>query len=164
MDYIIRKTKIEEMVSVMDAHSRSIRQLCSKDYNQDQVSKWSSVNYTESIWHNTINNEFHICVEVNGRIEGLCHAKVDEDGDGHIVGLYFTDVIAGKGIGREVFEQAIAYIRKAGSTKVFITGTITAKGFYERMGFKAVEKKQVSTRGATLDCYKMEMDLRAKTA
>lgn len=159
MKYTIRKTTIEDMHAVEDAHRKSIQEICSKDYDEDQISKWSNVNYNEEIWANTIHNEYHLVVEVDGQVEGLCHAKVDQHGHGHIVGLYFTKVVAGKGIGKEVFEMAMNYLREVGAKNIFIVGTVTAKGFYEKMGFHVAEKTQTTTRGATLECYKMEMKI-----
>ena len=43
MDYKIRKTKLEEMKSVEDAHRRSILEICSKDYTSDQIEKFAGV-------------------------------------------------------------------------------------------------------------------------
>lgn len=156
MNYLIRRAEIEDMNAVMDAHRRSIQQICSQDYNEDQVAKWSNVKYSSDIWNNSVSNEFHLVVEVDGVIEGLCHAKIDKLQEGHIVGLYFTKKIAGKGIGREVFQRAIDYIKSHNASRVFINATITAKGFYEKMGFEVLEQTKMDVRGTTLDCFKME--------
>jgi putative acetyltransferase len=156
MDYLIRKTSLEDMKSVEDAHRRSILQICSKDYSDEQIEKFSGVKYTSDIWANSINNEYHISIEVKDNIEGLCHAKIREDGDGEIVGLYFTEKVAGQGLGRKVVEMAFDYLYKYDPKRIVLTGTITAKPFYEKMGFVEVEKKQINCRGAILDCFKME--------
>lgn len=161
MSYIIRKTKLEDMKSVEGAHRRSILEICSKDYSADQIEKYAEVKYTSDIWENSINNEYHISVEVDGNIEGMCHAKVCENGDGEIVGLYFTKKIAGQGLGRKVVEMAFEYLSSFKPKKIILTGTITAKGFYETMGFVEIEKKQVNLRGALIDCFQMEKKLNA---
>lgn len=159
MEIKIRKSTIEDMSAVMDAHRRSSLELCSKDYSNEQVSLWSDVKYNSEIWENSVNNEYHLVVEKDGKVEGLCHAKVDDKGNGHIVGLYFTPVIEGKGLGRKAFEMAIQYLKDKGAPKISIIGTITAKGFYEKMGFNVVSKSQIAVRGTVLDCFEMEMCL-----
>ncbi|MBT4790185.1 MAG: GNAT family N-acetyltransferase [Halobacteriovoraceae bacterium] len=156
MDYKIRKTKLEDMKSVEDAHRRSILEICSNDYTLDQIEKFSGVKYSAEIWDNSVNNEYHIVVEVSGRVEGMCHAKLREDGDGEIVGVYFSKVIAGQGIGRDVVEMAFDYLDQFKPKNIILTGTLTAKPFYEKMGFVEVEKKKINCRGALLDCFKME--------
>jgi len=162
MDYKIRKTKIEDMKAVEDAHRRSILEICSKDYTTDQIEKFSGVKYTSDIWENSINNEYHISIDVNGCIEGMCHAKIREDGDGEIVGLYFTKEVAGKGLGREIVEMAFKHLDEFKPNKIVLTGTITAKPFYEKMGFVEVEEKKLNIRGAEITCYRMEKSLDGK--
>ena len=156
MEYNIRKTELEDMKSVEDAHRKSILEICSKDYTPGQIEKFSGVKYTSDIWENSINKEYHIVVESNGKIEGMCHAKVRENGDGEIVGLYFTKEIAGKGIGRKVVEMAFDYLDQFNPKKIILTGTVTAKPFYERMGFVEVEEKKANIRGAEITCFLME--------
>ena len=159
MNYKIRKSKIADMRSVEDAHRRSILEICSKDYTADQIEKFSGVKYTSDIWDNSINNEYHIVVEVDGKIEGMCHAKLREDGDGEIVGLYFSKVISGQGIGREVVEMAFKYLEQFRLKKIVLTGTVTAKHFYKKMGFVEKVEKKINIRGAEITCYSMEKSL-----
>lgn len=156
MDYKIRKTKMEEMKAVEDAHRRSIKKICSKDYSPEQIEKFAAVKYTEDRWEHSINNDYHIVVEKDGVVEGMCHAKVHENGEGEIVGLYFTDKVIGRGIGRKVMEFAFEYMKEHKAKKFFLNGTITAKPFYEKMGFQVVEKKKASIRGTEIDCFLME--------
>ena len=42
---------------------------------------------------------------------------------------------------------------------VFINATITAKGFYEKMGFEVVEEKVFNIRGADVNTYYMQKKL-----
>jgi hypothetical protein len=52
--------------------------------------KGLQVKYTSDIWVNSIKKEYHISIEVDGSIEGVCHVKTRGDGDGEKVALYFT--------------------------------------------------------------------------
>lgn len=147
---IIRKSKIEDIEQVMDAHKRSIVELCSNDYNEEQIDCWSNVNYSHDIWSRSVNDEYHLVVEKNNKIEGFCHACVHEGAIGEIRGLYFTSEIAGLGYGRKIFKKSIDYLRDNDCNKVVITGTKTAKPFYEKMGFSCIEEKSLNIRGTNL--------------
>jgi ribosomal protein S18 acetylase RimI-like enzyme len=92
----------------------------------------------------------------------MCHAKIREDGDGEIVGLYFTKEVAGKGLGREIVEMAFDYLNQYEPKKIVLTGTVTAKSFYEKMGFVETEEKKMNIRGAELTCFKMEKILNGR--
>lgn len=156
MKYQIRKSQINDIHDIMKAHKISIQEICSKDYNPEQIAKWSDFNYSPEIWANSVNNEFHYVVEVNGTIEGFCHSAAYENGEGEIKGLYFTPKVAGLGIGREAFEIALNHLRERQCSRIYITATKTAKGFYEKMGFRAIESKLFHIRGIDVECYQME--------
>lgn len=156
MKYKIRKSTLEDIYGVQEAHKRSIIEMCSGDYSREQIEKYADINYSKEIWEKSVTSEFLLVVEANDKIEGFCHAKININGEAHIVGLYLTKAIAGKGIGSEIFEMAMEYLKKYNPPKIYLTGTITAKGFYEKMGFLVVEKRQISIRGAMLDCFNME--------
>lgn len=158
-EIIIRNTLVEDMKAVMDAHRRSIIELCSKDYNDEQIKCWSTVKYSLDIWKCSVNDEFHLVVEKDGRIEGLCHACIHSEGVGEIKGLYFTKEIAGQGYGRKAFEQSLEFLKEGRCKKVIITGTKTARPFYEKMGFSCINERSLNIRGSDLICYSMEMYL-----
>jgi putative acetyltransferase len=160
MSYIIRKSQIEDKLDIQNAHRRSIRELCSKDYGAKEIEAWSSVIYTDDVFTNSVKNDCHIVIEINNTIEGFCHARFHEDGLGEIMGLFLTPEVSGFGAGRAAFEKAIEYLKECDVNRVVITGTRTAKGFYERMGFKAVsEEKLFDIRGEKIACYEMEMKI-----
>jgi putative acetyltransferase len=159
MDYLIRRARINDMIEVMRAHRLSIKEICSKDYNPEQIEKWSDVKYTNEIWEDSVNKDIYYVIEVDGRIEGFCHSQVHANNVGEIKGLYFTKVVQGTGLGREVFELSMNNLRADGCKTFFIFATKTAKGFYEKMGFREVESLNIQVRGANLECYKMEMSL-----
>jgi putative acetyltransferase len=159
MQYVIRKAKLDDMKSVMRAHKLSIEEICSKDYTSEQIAKWADVNYSNDFWEKSVQEENHFLIEVANSIEGFCHSMVHENGDGEIKGLYFTKVINGRGIGREVFELSIDFLRQNRCPKVFIFATKTAKGFYEKMGFVEIDQLLINVRGADLECFKMEKNL-----
>lgn len=157
MEYLIRRARITDMRDVMRAHRTSIQEICSKDYTPEQIEKWSEVRYTDEVWETSVTHEFHYVIEVDGRIEGFCHSIVHPENIGEIKGLYFTPVVHGRGLGRELFELSMKNLRSRGCQTFFIFATRTAKGFYERMGFIEVERLEIQVRGSDLECFKMEL-------
>ncbi len=160
MNFNIRKTKLEDMAGVMDAHRRSILELCSKDYRPEQIQAWANVNYSKDIWQRNIELEFHYVIEREKQIEGFCHSRIHDDGTGEIKGLYFTKKISGLGLGRKVFELCMRHIYERNCPTVLITATKTAKGFYEKMGFRIVQEAVIPIRGIEVECFRMEMVLK----
>ncbi|PIP94370.1 MAG: hypothetical protein COW00_00970 [Bdellovibrio sp. CG12_big_fil_rev_8_21_14_0_65_39_13] len=158
MKYIIREAQIHEKEAVNTAHVLSIREICSKDYSPEQIAGWSGVIYSDEVWINSLTNHFYRVVEVDGAIEGFCHANYHGENLGEIRGLYFTPKIKGHGIGKEIVELAKKYLIDLGAKKIVIGATKTAKPFYEKMGFIATgEEKLYHTRGTAFEYYPMEM-------
>ncbi|MEE6248822.1 MAG: GNAT family N-acetyltransferase [Bdellovibrionota bacterium] len=155
----IRKTKLEDIDAVMRVHSSSIRDLCSNDYSEDQIQLWSAVNYDEGIWQNSVLREHHLVLEVDGEIMGFCHSCVQLDGTGEIRELYLSKQIAGKGYGREIIEQSLDYLKNESCKKILINSTITAKAFYEKIGFQCEREKTVKVRNTELLTYSMLLKL-----
>lgn len=152
----IRKGRLEDINKVMNIHRRSIRELCAKDYNQDQIEKWSDVKYTMDIWTKTINQDCFYVYEKENDIYGFCHALLRENNCGEIIGMYFAPEIQGLGLGAKIFNLCMDYLLSQNVKKVIIHGTKTARHFYESMGFVCVEEKKSKIRGALIDSFLFE--------
>jgi len=159
MKYEIRKTTIEDMKMVEDAHRRSIIELCSKDYSKEQIKSYSNVNYSKEVWNESVTKDFHEIVITNGKVEGFCHSRIKENGDGEILGLYLTQTVSNKGIGRELVQRAIIKLIDVNIKKITLTANKTAKEFYVKMGFNLITESEIKIRGVILECFRMEMYL-----
>lgn len=158
-DVIIRKATIEDKEQVNDAHVRSIREVCSKDYEPHQIEAWSSVIYDQEIWDKNVTNDIFYVLEKAGRVEGMIHGRVHDNSIGEIMGLYFTPEIIGQGYGRKAFEIVMDEIKQTKPEKVVISGTVTARPFYEAMGFSVKEIKLSNIRGVDIQTNEMELIL-----
>lgn len=159
MKYKIRRGVIADMNAVMSAHKRSIQEVCSKDYTKEQTDLWSNVNYSLEIWERTITKDIFFVVEIDGTVQGMCHGRNHDNGTAEIMGLYFAPELIGQGVGREVFEKCMSELIKPNPSKVIISATKTAKGFYEAMGFKPVKEVVCNIRGADILTFDMEKTL-----
>ncbi len=156
-EVIIRRAKLEDKTATNDAHKRSIREVCSRDYNEEQIRIWSDVTYSDDIWENTVKNDICFVLEKNSKVEGVIHGRIHPDNTGEIMGLYFTPEIIGQGLGRKAFEMVMSEILKTNPSKVIISGTKTALPFYKAMGFEVTEVKQSNIRGTIIETNEMEL-------
>lgn len=159
--YLIRKAEVADKEKVNRAHVYSIKEICSKDYTPLQIDRWSDLKYSDDIWSNTVLNDCCYVLEEkdNSEIHGFCHAKIHPDGRGEIVGLYFTSDVVGKGMGREIFLKCLEYLKAHQARVIFLIGTKTAKGFYQKMGFEIIYKKVAQIRGVEIECFYMELNI-----
>ena len=98
-----------------------------------------------------------LAAERQGLLFGM--AKVEPDGE---LGMMFVDPLClGRGVGRLLFEAAVALARRLGAPRMAILADPNAAPFYERMGARFVSKAPSDAiPGRTLPFY--EYDLTVK--
>ncbi len=71
MKPIIRRACHEDATNIINAHRRSIRELCSKDYSSDQITAWAGFNFQEEHWHKTMDRDFVWVISDNQNIYSI---------------------------------------------------------------------------------------------
>lgn len=89
--------------------------------------------------------------EQNGRIVGFCDTRApDEYGQAELQAIYLTEHLAGVGVGRALFAQAIDDLCQRSFTRVFLwvlESNTRARRFYEEAGWHADGDTKLKTRG-----------------
>jgi len=75
--------------------------------------------------------------EEKGRPLGLCIATPYEKA-GFIGELIVTEDMRGRGIGQQLLEHAIAYLRSQYIESIYLDGVVEAISLYERLGFRKI--------------------------
>ncbi len=161
MEFEIRRAQHFDAAKIIESHRRSIREVCSKDYNQQQIAVWSGRNFRDEVWQQTMDTDF-VWVISNSRndIYGFGHLKIKLDKQAVVAGLYFIPEVMGKGFGKKLIELIILECRQQGVKNVTLSSTITAKSFYEKMGFQCLgDLSSVEIGGEKIDCYEMKITL-----
>ncbi|MEO8890333.1 MAG: GNAT family N-acetyltransferase, partial [Coleofasciculaceae cyanobacterium] len=79
--------------------------------------------------------------------------------DGHIDCFYCHKNYQGRGIGRQIYQTIEAKALNLGLTRLFVEASITAKPFFQHMGFSVMQQQQVFCRGETFINYLMDKQL-----
>ncbi len=116
---------------------RSIREVCVKDHGENEIKGWGN-RPLGNRWTDAIRTGHVWVVESEGRIFGQAYLRIfEESGErrAHIHGLYLTPEVLGKGLGGRLGRLMIDAAKNAGVERVTLESTITAHGFYKRLGF-----------------------------
>jgi len=156
----IRPARPEDCAGICAAHLASIRDICSRDYTPEEVESWCA-GKTPETYAPLIQQYRWLVAELGGRIVGF--GELDPavtPRTAEIRGLYLAPEAVGRGIGRDLVERLLAMARAAGARRMILKGTLTAEAFYQRMGFRTVERTTHRSRGGLdLACVAMEMAL-----
>ncbi len=157
MNYIIRRAKPEDSKEMFDAHKRSIREICSKDYRPEQIEAWAGFQYIPEHWPTTMQKDYVWVVVVEGRVQGFGHFILKSVVQGIVGGLYFAPEVTGLGAGKKILQEMFTIAQDKKLEKITLDATKTAKKFYELVGFKQIsDVKMLSIRGQEIESVPME--------
>ncbi|MGB0454329.1 MAG: GNAT family N-acetyltransferase [Bacteriovoracaceae bacterium] len=136
---IIRKASEEDFSEVLEVHKNSIREVASKDHNQAQVSAWSDHLKVDGFLNAKGNGEdFFVAVEGH-KIIGFSSIKEDK-----IMAIYVAKIGIGKGVGVKLYYTLEKQAKKRGYSQLSLTSSLTARGFYKKLGF--IETEEIAHR------------------
>ncbi|MCB9092399.1 MAG: GNAT family N-acetyltransferase [Halobacteriovoraceae bacterium] len=159
-NWIIRRAEKEDTLGIWQSHIDSIRQICSKDYTQEQIEAWSGFAYSPQKITEKIHNDFVWVLEKSSQIHGHTHFKIRES-QGHLIALYLDPTGSQKGFGKKMMIQVLEKSRELRLESIHLQSTKTALNFYQDLGFKKLdsEKSSLTMRGVKIDCIPMSLVL-----
>lgn len=83
----------------------------------------------------------------------------DLDADGHIDHLYCRPDVARTGVSMAVYEALEALARHSGLQRLYVDASEPARRFFERRGFKMIERRDFPIRGVMIHNFRMEKRL-----
>lgn len=158
MNFSIRRARHEDAEGIIHAHVTSIRHLCAKDYTPEQIEAWAGRKFRADLWCQTIDRDFVWVIEGEGKILGFGHLALMDSETGEVMGLYFIPPAVGQGLGKKMFNEMLAVCHENNLKKIALHATVTAKSFYESLGFfQSGGDDSVEMRGVAIPCFPMEL-------
>jgi putative acetyltransferase len=148
----IRRAQSEDARGIMLVHSRSIREICGKNYSPEQITAWSAYLSKESLWQQKIERDYLWVIEDQSQILGFSHLAIMNLELGEILGLYLLPEIKGQGQGKKLMEVILEESHKQRLCYLTLLSTLTAKTFYEKQGFyQSDPDTTISINGADIE-------------
>jgi len=133
----IRRAEFGDEEGIHTAHMKSIKEICSKDYTEEQINAWGGREYNYEGKRKLIEEQAVWVVESNGKIEGYALLFSDKDKPTAEIGaLYFTSVVCGKGLAKEMLFYMKEFAKVFGKKEIYLSSTKTSKSFYKAQGFE----------------------------
>lgn len=151
----LRPYRPEDAPALLRLFRDTIRRVNSRDYSPDQVAAWASDEIDAEAWASRFEGRFAVVAEVDGIIAGF----VDLSAEGYLDRLFVSADHQGQGIATALMEAVIDEAQRLGVPKIEVQVSLTARPFFERRGFRVVERRCVEVRGSMLDCFAMEREL-----
>jgi len=145
----IRPAVVSEAQAIIDLHSDTVRRVNSADYSPEQIGRWIGkrrVEITESMIQQ---GQYWVCVDETGKLLGIGHLSEEE-----ITGLYVHADYLREGIGSALLTRLEQELRSRGVLESQVDSTLTAAGFYRKMGYVEIGRKKVGDAMLEVICMR----------
>ena len=146
----IRLIRDEDYVACVRLHRQTIRNVNSKDYPEDVIRAWSSLN-EKRMRTGASNVKRWVAIENNKIIGFVDHHILRCE----ILGLYVHKDYMGRGVGSRLLKTAEASLKKRGCKKIEIESSVTAKPFYQKSEYKVIKKSMHEFMGTKAPVFIM---------
>ncbi len=151
----IRLFRLEDAEQVALLFHDTVREVNLRDYSIAQVQAWSPDDIHFRDWATICSERFTFVAEEAGLILGFGELE----SNGHIDCFYCHKDYQRQGIGRAIYQAIAVKARELKLDRLFTEASITAKPFFQTLGFTIVAEQQVFCRGETFTNYRMEKSL-----
>lgn len=136
----------------------TIRNINIRDYAPEQINAWiyGVENWDLTRWQRSFLNKMVFVAEENTQIIGFGELE----NNGHIDRFYVHKDYIGQGVGSQIYRAIEAKAIALGIEKLCVEASLTAKSFFEKIGFHLVRKQTVVRNEVELINFVMIKDLK----
>lgn len=143
-----QKSDLEELVALFNSTVQAVNK---KDYSEQQIKQWIQPMPDYDSWDKVLSSTHTLVAHQRNKILGFGNISKT----GQLDYLYVDKEWIGYGIGKSLAKNLIDYASKSGAKKITVYSSITAKPFFESLGFEVVEQKSNYRNGVLLLNYLM---------
>lgn len=141
----------EALPEILELFYRTVHIVNRADYSQIQLDAWAPAAADEGKWHASLSAHYTVLAWEENELAGFG----DIDGSGYLDRLYVAAGLQGRGTGRLICSALEAYAADAGADRITVHASVTAKGFFERLGYRTERERQAERAGVILTNYLM---------
>ena len=150
----IREYTFDDAEAHAEVHRESVREIASKDYRDEVIEAWASKEPEDSPLEDKVR---FVAETEKGEVIGFSDYNKETS---ELSGLYLKPDYTGKGIGEKLLQKAEKSAKQNGLDYLWCKSTVTAKGFYQKHGYKIMEETQHELEeGLEMKTFKMEKEL-----
>jgi len=129
----------------------TVRAINSLDYSPEQITAWAPDPPDLNHWRDRLSHRMVFVAENDEAVIGF----VTFEGDGHLDHLYVHHRFQRRGIATALCQRVEQHIPSTGITRLFTEASITARPFFERIGFQVIASQTVEHRGVSFTNFRM---------
>ena len=150
----LRTANALDLQEMQQLFVNTVTTICCKDYNNEQLKAWISGVKDTQRWLERLDEQFVLLATIDKQIVGFGSIR-DEN---YLDMLYVHKDFQRQGIAGKIYTQLEEKAREVNSSYIDADVSITAKPFFESIGFTVLAEQKVERMGVELVNYRMRKD------
>ena len=148
----IRLFRPQDTDQIAQLFHQTVREINRRDYARNQCLAWSPEDIYFRDWAKICASRYTFVAEIETVIVGFGELEAN----GHIDCFYCHKDYQRCGVGSQIYQAIEEKAVDLGLDRLFTAASITAKPFFQHLGFVIIAEQQVTCRGETFTNYAME--------
>jgi len=149
---VIREYRSSDLDKLIEVFIQAIRLTASRDYSEAQIAAWAQAD--RDVWQEKRSSRPTFVAILEDEVAGFA----DLEPDGHLDMMYVHPRFQGRGAASALVAEVKSRAVLAGLRAVHTEASLTARPFFESMGFTAVAPERVFRNGQWFDRFKMRWE------
>lgn len=155
----LRKARLEDLPEMQRLFVETVTSVCCADYDTRQIKAWTSSIENTNRWRNIVEKQFVLLALHCDQIVGFTSL----DNGTYIDLLYVHKNCQRQGIARTLYAAIEAEALRQKQPALTADVSLTARPFFERVGFTTLDEQTVVRNGIALTNFKMRKMLSGAT-
>ena len=151
----IRRYRVGQEAELWGVCRDATRFINARDYTPEQIRRWAP-DLPEPGWSERLARTNPFVAELDGKIVGF----VEWEANGHIDYFYCHHQWQRRGVGRRLYQAVEAEALRTKVDLLFTEASVTARPFFESMGFEVTLETNNLVCGAVAKQFRMQKRLR----
>lgn len=148
----IRLFRPQDTDQIAQLFHQTVHEINRRDYSSSQCLAWSPEDIYFRDWAKICASRYTFVAEIGDAIVGFGELEAN----GHIDCFYCHKDYQRCGVGSQIYRAIEEKAIELGLERLFTEASITAKPFFQHLGFVIITEQQVSCRGEIFTNYVME--------
>ena len=149
---LVRPYQKSDIAQISKLYYETVHLINSQDYNAQQIQAWAPHIYPNHYWQERFDQYRVYVVDIGGIIAGFAELE----SNGHIDCFYVHHQWQRKGVGKTLMNHLETEAKTLNVSYLFAEVSITAKPFFQSMGFRITAERQKYYRNVYFKQFLMQ--------
>jgi putative acetyltransferase len=152
----LRRGRPDDALTVARLFRDTVHAVNRQDYSEAHLDAWAPYQIDLDHWRGVIESSYFMVAVSGGMVVGFANL----DGDDYVDQIFVHKDLLRKRIATKLMEEIEREAKRKGAARLTTQSSITARKFFERMGFATLQAQRITYNGQIFDNFAMEKRLR----